>query len=90
VLKLSRHFGDAFTIFIDPEKLLPLGPQTIEVLPLGWRGGRVDIGIRANRSIPILRNELIHDNPSPQLDPDPAPVAEGGSDWTGLFYDGAP
>jgi carbon storage regulator len=52
VLVLSRRAGESILI----------GGE-IEVVILGTDGGQVRVGIRAPRTIPVLRKELIQEDP---------------------------
>jgi carbon storage regulator CsrA len=60
MLVLTRRVGERFVIF--------LGEQIVEVEILGQKSGACRVGITADRSVTVLRSELLEDT----LSEDPA------------------
>jgi carbon storage regulator CsrA len=60
MLVLTRRVGERFVIF--------LGEQVVEVEILGQKNGSCKVGISADRSVTVLRSELLEDT----LSEDPA------------------
>ena len=60
MLVLTRRIGERFVIY--------LGEQVVEVEILGQKNGACKVGIKADRSVTVLRSELleetISDDPS--------------------------
>jgi carbon storage regulator CsrA len=61
MLVLTRRVGERFVIF--------LGEQVVEVEILGQKNGSCKVGIKADRSVTVLRSELLEES----LSPDSAP-----------------
>ena len=53
MLVLTRRVGERFVIF--------LGEQVVEVEILGQKNGSCKVGITADRSVTVLRSELLED-----------------------------